>query len=314
MILKTACALVALLLEVFNMYGDGVFTWYNGYPYITVVLNFSQTWALYCLVQFYYVTHEELRDINPLSKFVCFKSIVFATWWQGVLIACIFSSPMAKEWFPPDMEGGGTIQTSLQDFLICIEMAVAAVAHIYVFPATPYQILEGGKDRNVKVLADYAAFDSPLDPEEVRESERPSMVKFFGVDVEKGATSVKESVHDVLVVGGHHVVHDMKVTMSQAVEPVEKGFTRINEFWGGKPKKRQVSKDDSWVASQSGKPKQEVRGIDDPLLTGSISDSGFWRAKRSNLSYGSADSSGGESSDPGFTGFKTSGKRWTIKR
>lgn len=110
------------------------------------------------------------------------------------------------------------------------------------------------------------------------------------------------------------VVHDMKVTMSQAVEPVEKGFTRINEFWGGKPKKRQVSKDDSWVASQSGKPKQEVRGIDDPLLTGSISDSGFWRAKRSNLSYGSADSSGGESSDPGFTGFKTSGKRWTIKR
>jgi hypothetical protein len=73
-------------------------------------------------VQFYYVTHEELRDINPLSKFVCFKSIVFATWWQGVLIACIFSSPMAKEWFPPDMEGGGTIQTSLQDFLICIEV------------------------------------------------------------------------------------------------------------------------------------------------------------------------------------------------
>lgn len=87
----------------------------------------------------------------------------------------------------------------------CVQMAVAAVAHIYIFPATPYQVLEGGKDRNVKVLADYAAFDSPLDPEEVRESERPSMVKFFGVDVEKGATSVKESVHDVLVVGGHHV-------------------------------------------------------------------------------------------------------------
>jgi hypothetical protein len=84
-------------------------------------------------------------------------------------------------------------------------MAVASVAHLYIFPATPYHELEGGKDRSVKVLADYAAFDSPLDPEEIRESERPSMVKFFGVDVEKGATSVKESVHDVLVVGGNHV-------------------------------------------------------------------------------------------------------------
>lgn len=85
------------------------------------------------------------------------------------------------------------------------QMAVASVAHLYIFPATPYNDLEGGKDRSVKVLADYAAFDSPLDPEEIRESERPSMVKFFGVDVEKGATSVKESVHDVLVVGGNHV-------------------------------------------------------------------------------------------------------------
>lgn len=84
-------------------------------------------------------------------------------------------------------------------------MAIASVAHIYIFPATPYQVLEGGKDRSVKVLADYAAFDSPLDLEEVRESERPSIVKFFGSDPEKGATSVKESVHDVLVGGGHHV-------------------------------------------------------------------------------------------------------------
>jgi len=196
---------------------------------------------------------------------------------------------------------------------------VLQVAHLYIFPATPYNDLEGGKDRSVKVLADYAAFDSPLDPEEIRESERPSMVKFFGVGVEKGATSVKESVHDVLVVGGNHVVHDMKLTMSQAVEPVEKGFTRINErilFWGGKPKdkKKQVTKDDSWVSSQPVSRSEDVRGYDDPLLTGSVSDSGFWRARRSTLSYGSAESSGGENSDPGFNGFKTSGKRWTIKR
>lgn len=30
MILKTACALVALVLELFSLYGDGEFTWYNG--------------------------------------------------------------------------------------------------------------------------------------------------------------------------------------------------------------------------------------------------------------------------------------------
>lgn len=87
-----------------------------------MVLNFSQTWALYCLVQFYYITHEDLREIKPLSKFVCFKSIVFATWWQGVFLACFFSSPLAKAWLSPSAISGGNLQTSLQDFLICIEV------------------------------------------------------------------------------------------------------------------------------------------------------------------------------------------------
>jgi hypothetical protein len=110
------------------------------------------------------------------------------------------------------------------------------------------------------------------------------------------------------------VVHDMKVTMSQAVEPMEKGITRINETiqsWGGsklKDKKRHQSNDDLGVVSENDVHIQKFRGIDDPLLTGSISDSKVWRARRSN-----ADSSG-ESSDQGRGGFKTSGKRWTIKR
>ncbi|KAG5549198.1 hypothetical protein RHGRI_014535 [Rhododendron griersonianum] len=124
MILKTVCAFLALILELFGVYGDGEFKWYYGYPYIAVVLNFSQMWALYCLVQFYNVTHERLKPIKPLAKFISFKAIVFATWWQGVGIAllCTIGILPKEEKF----------QTGLQDFLICIEMAVAAVANHYI--------------------------------------------------------------------------------------------------------------------------------------------------------------------------------------
>lgn len=113
MILKTVCAFLAFLLELFGLYGDGQFKWYYGYPYVAVVVNFSQMWALYCLVQFYKVTHEKLRAIKPLGKFISFKAIVFATWWQGLGIAllCYFGF-LPKE---------GNLQTGLQDFLICIE-------------------------------------------------------------------------------------------------------------------------------------------------------------------------------------------------
>lgn len=84
------------------------------YPYMAVVLNFSQMWALYCLVQFYNVTHERLQRIKPLAKFVSFKAIVFATWWQGVGIALLHEiGVLPKE---------GKLQTALQDFLICIEV------------------------------------------------------------------------------------------------------------------------------------------------------------------------------------------------
>nr|AAZ52688.1 hypothetical protein At1g23070 [Arabidopsis thaliana] len=114
MILKTFCAFLTFLLELLGVYGDGEFKWYYGYPYIVVVLNFSQMWALFCLVQFYNVTHERLKEIKPLAKFISFKAIVFATWWQGFGIALLcYYGILPKE---------GRFQNGLQDFLICIEV------------------------------------------------------------------------------------------------------------------------------------------------------------------------------------------------
>ncbi|XP_039832739.1 protein LAZ1 homolog 2-like isoform X5 [Panicum virgatum] len=114
MILKTLCAFLALILEPFGAYGDGEFKWNYGYPYIAVIINFSQTWALYCLVKFYNATHEKLHAIRPLAKFISFKAIVFATWWQGVGIAIICQTGLLPK--------EGKVQNAIQDFLICIEV------------------------------------------------------------------------------------------------------------------------------------------------------------------------------------------------
>lgn len=85
------------------------------YPYIAGLINFSQMWALYCLVQFYNVTHHRLQSIRPLAKFISFKAIVFATWWQGVGIAILCSLGVLPK--------QGKFQNGLQDFLICIEVS-----------------------------------------------------------------------------------------------------------------------------------------------------------------------------------------------
>ncbi|KAK8509134.1 hypothetical protein V6N13_062188 [Hibiscus sabdariffa] len=218
MILKTFCALLALLLEVFGVYGDGEFKWYYGYPYITVVMNFSQMWALYCLVQFYDVTHERLRPIRPLAKFISFKAIVFATWWQGVAIALLCAyGVLPKE---------GKMRTALQDFLICIEMAIAAVAHIFVFSAEPYHFLPVSENRKERVTSETTKAAVKV---EQNNEEKPAVLEKTETQVEAPGTSIKESVQDIVVEGGQRVVEDVVLTINQAIGPVEKGVTKIQE-------------------------------------------------------------------------------------
>ncbi|KAL6585708.1 hypothetical protein OROMI_002352 [Orobanche minor] len=213
MILKTLCAFLAFVLELCGVYGDGEFKWYYGYPYITIVLNFSQMWALYCLVQFYNVTHRKLEAIKPLAKFISFKAIVFATWWQGVgiVLLCTFGV-LPKE---------GRFQTGLQNFMICIEMAIAAVAHIFVFSAKPYHFVPTFHVTTQETTA-------MLNIEE-GDREKPAILERKETEVEAPGTNIKESVQDIVVEGGQKVVKDVVLTINQAIEPVHEGMTKIQE-------------------------------------------------------------------------------------
>ncbi|GJS38995.1 protein LAZ1 homolog 2 [Tanacetum coccineum] len=205
MILKVLCSFLEMILELFGVYGDGEFKWYYG-----------QMWALYCLVKFYYVTHERLQPIRPLAKFISFKAIVFATWWQGVGIALLcYLNVLPKQ---------GRFQTELQDFLICIEMAIAAVAHVFVFTAKPYHFLPASKYGKVSTRTIKEAVKV-----EEGDEEKPAVIEKTETQVEAPGTSVTESVQEIVVEGGQHVVDDVKMTLNQAIEPVGKGMTKIQE-------------------------------------------------------------------------------------
>ncbi|GAV60126.1 Solute_trans_a domain-containing protein [Cephalotus follicularis] len=317
MLIKSLSAVLAVILQAFGVYCDGEFEWGCGYPYIAVVLNFSQTWALYCLVQFYTVIKDELAHIKPLAKFLTFKSIVFLTWWQGVAIAIfyalgLFKSPIAQALY---------FKSSVQDFIICIEMGIASVVHLYVFPAKPYELMGDRFPGSVSVLGDYASADCPLDPDEVRDSERPTKLRLPQPDIDRSGMTIRESVRDVFVGGGGYIVEDVKFTVNQAVEPVEKGITRFNEKihkishkMKRHDKDRRRTKDDSNIATASPS-RKVIRGIDDPLINGSISDSAASRGSknRRKSGYTSGESGGESSSDQSYGGFQIRGRRWITK-
>nr|GMD31936.1 protein LAZ1-like isoform X1 [Ipomoea batatas]GMD38431.1 protein LAZ1-like isoform X1 [Ipomoea batatas] len=316
MIIKAFTAIAAVILQAFNVYCEGEFKWNCGYPYLAVVLNFTQSWALYCLVQFYTITKNELSHINPLYKFLTFKSIVFLTWWQGVAIALfcslgIFKSPIAQAL---------QFESSIQDFIICIEMGIASVVHMYVFPAKPYELMGERFAGAVSVLGDYLSADCPIDPEELRDSERPTKLRLPHPSIDdSNKTAIRESARDVFIGAGEYIVNDVKFTVNQAVEPMEKGFTKFNQklhkiSQNMKHAKNKRAKDDSSMATSS-QTQRVIRGIDDPLLNGSFSDSGTpSRKKKQRRKTGYTSESGGESSsDCTSGGFQIRGRRWVTK-
>ncbi|XP_022742202.1 transmembrane protein 184A-like [Durio zibethinus] len=128
-ILKPILVAVTLILYAKGKYKDGNFSPRQAYLYLTIIYTFSYTMALYALVLFYMACKDLLQPFNPVPKFIIIKSVVFLTYWQGVLVFLA-----AKSGFINDAEEAA----QFQNFIVCVEMLVAAVGHLYAFPYKEY--------------------------------------------------------------------------------------------------------------------------------------------------------------------------------
>ncbi|ERM99450.1 hypothetical protein AMTR_s00131p00101830 [Amborella trichopoda] len=103
-------------------------------------------------------------------------------------------------------------------------MAIAEIAHFYVFSAEPYRFLPVSEHGKVTTPATKATFKL----EEEGEQE-PALVEQTETYVKAPGTSITESVQDVVIGCGEHVRKDVVLTITQAIELVEKGVTKIQE-------------------------------------------------------------------------------------
>lgn len=95
------------------------------------------TLAMYCLVQFYVQLKDDLAEHRPLLKVAAIKLVIFLSFWQNILISFLTSAGAIKasnRFQEPD------IRIGIPALLICIEMAIFSVFHLFAFPWQVYDI------------------------------------------------------------------------------------------------------------------------------------------------------------------------------
>lgn len=138
-LVRPITTVISMICELNDVYGESDFKPNVAFPYIIAINNLSQFVAMYCLVLFYKANRTELKPMKPIGKFLCIKAVVFFSFFQGVIITILVYCGVLKTIFDiSDTDTVKIISSKLQDFLICIEMFLAAIAHHYSFSYKPY--------------------------------------------------------------------------------------------------------------------------------------------------------------------------------
>jgi len=78
---------------------------------------------------------QELKPYKPVPKFLVVKAVVFFTFWQSVAISFAAKVKLLTATTNFDV---GELEVGLQDFLVCLEMFIAAAVHKYTFGYETY--------------------------------------------------------------------------------------------------------------------------------------------------------------------------------
>uniref|UniRef100_A0A8C7ZFF5 Transmembrane protein 184C n=2 Tax=Oryzias sinensis TaxID=183150 RepID=A0A8C7ZFF5_9TELE len=137
-VVRPVTTVIALICQLCKVYDEGNFSSTNAWTYLVIINNMSQLFAMYCLVLFYRALKDELRPIKPVGKFLCVKMVVFVSFWQAAFIALLVKVGIISEKRTWDWQSVEAVATGLQDFIICVEMFLAAIAHHFSFTYKPY--------------------------------------------------------------------------------------------------------------------------------------------------------------------------------
>jgi hypothetical protein len=102
------------------------------------------TVAMYCLIQFYVQLRLDLGPHQPFLKVCAIKLVIFLSFWQSFCIS-ILTSPTLNVVNATPQIAYPDLKIGISSALLCIEMAIFSVFHLFAFPYSPYKKRPGAE-------------------------------------------------------------------------------------------------------------------------------------------------------------------------
>ncbi|KAF8151369.1 DUF300-domain-containing protein [Crassisporium funariophilum] len=164
-IIRPAASIAGIICEQYHVlcHSDG-YTWRYAAVYIEAINFVSISIALYGLLMFYGLTHEELKGRRPMAKFLSIKLIVMFTFYQSF----VFSALEGKVIKATQFWTTTNIANGLNALAICIEMVFFSALMWWAYTAKEYKRVEGTSATSIwrplwDSLNDHATVDFALE-------------------------------------------------------------------------------------------------------------------------------------------------------
>ena len=196
---------------------------------VMVIEGCCVTIAMYCLIQFYVQLKDDLAEHRPLLKISAIKLVIFLSFWQSLLISFLTSSGAIN---PSETLDFPDIKIGIPSLLLCIEMAIFSVFHLWAFPWQVYDI-----NRSHIVASESAPGFLP-DPKTAYQGGH------LGLRALADAFNPWDFVKAIgrafkwITVGRKHRMEDRsynKATPGAGLEPTRNQFTAFSNYGGSNP-------------------------------------------------------------------------------
>lgn len=129
-------SLIAVILELNGSLCASSYAPNHPMLYLLTIEMISVCLAMYFLVMFYYVVHDDVTRYKVINKFLAVKFVIFFSFWQAIALSFLASVGLIKE---TPAFSVMAISSQIQNFLVCIEMVIAAIWHEYCFSSEQYE-------------------------------------------------------------------------------------------------------------------------------------------------------------------------------